>query len=446
MVTMRDGIRLATDVYRPGREGELVDGRYPTIIVHHPVRQDRAPVHRDRRLLRPARLCRRAPGHARPPSLRGHEGVLPQRDAAHRRGRLRHDRVDRRAALEQRPHRDGRQLVRGDHAGPRRARAPAAPDGDLARRRADEHVPAPDARGRRDAAAHVLGALHPRRRRPGRARATGRSRRRSGTTCGTCGSSSGSSRTSKGTLALRHVPALDRDARGLHDPRRLRRVVGEEGERLHPLLARARRHPGRRCRRAGSTASPTPTPSTSARWRRRARRRSGCSSGRGATSGCAATSTYTLDVDFGPDSRWGVQRYFEEQLDYFDRWLQRGRRSGAGWAPDGKPVRIFVMGGGSGRRTAARQARPRRPLARRGRVAARTRPADVVAPPRRRVARAGAAGGRGRAEALHLRPRRPGADDRRPLLRGRRVPAGGRSTSSRCGRASSTRRSGCGTS
>ncbi|MEJ7662126.1 MAG: hypothetical protein WKG07_22445, partial [Hymenobacter sp.] len=34
------------------------------------------------------------------------------------------------------------------------------------------------------------------------------------------------------------------DARGLLHPRRLRRVLGEEGERLHPLLARARRHPG----------------------------------------------------------------------------------------------------------------------------------------------------------------------------------------------------------
>ena len=61
--------------------------------------------------------------------------------------------------------------------------------------------------------------------------------------------------------------------------------------------------------------------------------------------------TYTLDVDFGPDSRWGVQHYFEQQLEYFDRWLRDGSTGGAGWAPDGKPVRIFVMGGGSGRKT-----------------------------------------------------------------------------------------------
>jgi uncharacterized protein len=62
--------------------------------------------------------------------------------------------------------------------------------------------------------------------------------------------------------------------------------------------------------------------------------------------------TYTLDVDFGPDSRWGVQRYFEEQLEYFDRWLREDGSQAAGWGPDGKLVRIFVMGGGSGRKTA----------------------------------------------------------------------------------------------
>jgi putative CocE/NonD family hydrolase len=59
--------------------------------------------------------------------------------------------------------------------------------------------------------------------------------------------------------------------------------------------------------------------------------------------------TFTLDVDFGEASRWGVGHYFERQLEFFDRWLP----DGAGGAPaDEAPVRIFVMGGGSGRRTA----------------------------------------------------------------------------------------------
>lgn len=63
--------------------------------------------------------------------------------------------------------------------------------------------------------------------------------------------------------------------------------------------------------------------------------------------GMRSDASYTHDVDFGPDSVWGVSRYFEEQLRFFDRWLR----------PDGPqveppaPVRIFVMGGGTGRRT-----------------------------------------------------------------------------------------------
>ena len=32
MVEMRDGILLATDVYRPARDGDLVEGRFPTIV------------------------------------------------------------------------------------------------------------------------------------------------------------------------------------------------------------------------------------------------------------------------------------------------------------------------------------------------------------------------------------------------------------------------------
>ena len=31
--------------------------------------------------------------------------------------------------------------------------------------------------------------------------------------------------------------------------------------------------------------------------------------------------TWTLDVDYGPTSVWGVQRYFDEQLEFFNRWL-----------------------------------------------------------------------------------------------------------------------------
>jgi len=62
--------------------------------------------------------------------------------------------------------------------------------------------------------------------------------------------------------------------------------------------------------------------------------------------GMRGDATWTLDVDFGPDSVWGVQRYFEEQLRFFDAYL---REDGEPLADP--PVRIFVMGGGSGRKT-----------------------------------------------------------------------------------------------
>ncbi len=65
--------------------------------------------------------------------------------------------------------------------------------------------------------------------------------------------------------------------------------------------------------------------------------------------GMRGDATYCHEVDFGPQSVWGVQRYFEEQLAFFDRWLP----DDATGQPEGEaPVRIFVMGGGSGRRTA----------------------------------------------------------------------------------------------
>jgi putative CocE/NonD family hydrolase len=36
MVPMRDGIRLAFDIYRPALDGAFVVGRFPTIMVHTP--------------------------------------------------------------------------------------------------------------------------------------------------------------------------------------------------------------------------------------------------------------------------------------------------------------------------------------------------------------------------------------------------------------------------
>jgi putative CocE/NonD family hydrolase len=53
------------------------------------------------------------------------------------------------------------------------------------------------------------------------------------------------------------------------------------------------------------------------------------------------------DVDFGQAARWGDAVYNAERLRWFDRWLKDVPTG----VDDDPPVRIFVMGGGSGRKT-----------------------------------------------------------------------------------------------
>jgi uncharacterized protein len=53
------------------------------------------------------------------------------------------------------------------------------------------------------------------------------------------------------------------------------------------------------------------------------------------------------DVDFGAEAAWGFERFNAEQLRWFDRWL-KGQPTGV---EDDPPVRIFVMGVGDGHRT-----------------------------------------------------------------------------------------------
>ena len=59
-----------------------------------------------------------------------------------------------------------------------------------------------------------------------------------------------------------------------------------------------------------------------------------------------AGSSYCGDVDFGRDSLWGDKVYNDERLRWFDRWL-KDIPTGVDEEP---PVRIFVMGGGDGDR------------------------------------------------------------------------------------------------
>jgi predicted acyl esterase len=53
------------------------------------------------------------------------------------------------------------------------------------------------------------------------------------------------------------------------------------------------------------------------------------------------------DVDLGPAARWGDPVYNRERLRWFDRWLKEVPTG----VDDDPPVRIFIMGGGSGRKT-----------------------------------------------------------------------------------------------
>ncbi len=58
-------------------------------------------------------------------------------------------------------------------------------------------------------------------------------------------------------------------------------------------------------------------------------------------------SSVVGEVDFGPTAHWGDHVYNQERLRWFDRWL-RDIDTGVEKDP---PVRVFVMGGGGGTRT-----------------------------------------------------------------------------------------------
>ena len=62
-----------------------------------------------------------------------------------------------------------------------------------------------------------------------------------------------------------------------------------------------------------------------------------------------AGSTNINEVDFGPTAKWGDEVYCRERLRWFDRWLKDIDTG----VDDDPPVRIFVMGSGSGARTKA---------------------------------------------------------------------------------------------
>ena len=58
--------------------------------------------------------------------------------------------------------------------------------------------------------------------------------------------------------------------------------------------------------------------------------------------------TWAGDVDFGADAAYGIEGYGAQRLRWFDHWLKDVPNG----VEDEPPVRIFVMGGGDGRRNA----------------------------------------------------------------------------------------------
>ena len=58
-------------------------------------------------------------------------------------------------------------------------------------------------------------------------------------------------------------------------------------------------------------------------------------------------TTYSGDVDFGEDVLWGDEVYNRHRLKWFDQWLKDYSTG----IDDDAPVSIFVMGGGTGRKT-----------------------------------------------------------------------------------------------
>ena len=442
MVEMRDGIHLATDVHRPGaRAASSRPGAF---------RRSSA----SRRTTRPSGATRRSPTSSSRTATRSCSRTSATGTAAtarattstarraHRPGRLRHDRVDRGPAVVERAHRHGRLVVRGDHAGPRGARAAAAPRRDLAGRR---RRPTPFQHQTREGGAmqlHMFWALfiHAQTRRtcgrPGtRARGLGRPQ-------ATCASSSGSSPWRKGELALQHMPTLEQALLELHDARRLRRLVGAGGERLHgPLRPSTRTFPAR-SRPAGTTASRTRTPSTSPRWQEKNESPQRLIVGPWSHVGMRGDATFTLDVDFGRDSSVGRAALLRGAARVLRRFLPDERRTSRSTS---RRCGSSSWAAARGRKTELGQARPRRPLARRAGVAARACRADDLPPARRRLALARGAGD-DEPRRFTYDPRGSGADDRRQLLRRRRASAGRARAWSRCGCGCSTRRSCCATS
>ena len=133
MVAMRDGVRLATDIYLPTRDGVVVADRLPTVLERTPYNKTGS--EREGRVLCRARLHVCVAGHARPLSV-GRRLADDGRRRPRRRGSVR---VDRPAAVVERKHRHDRHVLRRRHAARHRDGEGAESEDRDPRRRHVEH-------------------------------------------------------------------------------------------------------------------------------------------------------------------------------------------------------------------------------------------------------------------------------------------------------------------
>ena len=169
MVPMRDGVRLATDVYRPAVDGQPVAGRFPAILGRTSYDKDSPQMWVEPVGVFFARrgVCGGDSGPARPARVGRYGAVLPYGQSGRGTGRLRYGGVDCGTVLVERAGGHGGEFTRGDRAGGDGAVPAAASDGDVAGCGADQYVRALLPGGGRDGASHVRGSV------PARARCTG---------------------------------------------------------------------------------------------------------------------------------------------------------------------------------------------------------------------------------------------------------------------------------
>ena len=111
-VTARDGITLATDLYRPASGGEALEGEFPTVLLRTPYDRARAPMALAGRFFA-SRGYVFAAQDTRGRFDSGGEFAFLFNEHHEGSRRLRRGRVDRRAALVERQGRHDWPLVRG---------------------------------------------------------------------------------------------------------------------------------------------------------------------------------------------------------------------------------------------------------------------------------------------------------------------------------------------